>query len=238
MVTVDGSDLLLLLTDAGVECGNAPAEDVSEGDFSASGFTCIGPTAAIYLLVADSNADTYWVQASMCRRAADRGDTATLVHGDNWVAVAMEEPQFDIDSRKVAEILGGSASPIEEYCETVGGLFADSVLSRLADAGIECALDSTDNSLLAEGLFAREILCYGTGFVVLVAVADTNEQFDPLKEQFCANLLAGDTTGAITDIAFGQMWLAATQSTGTPISIDQVATALDGQRETLDRFCT
>lgn len=237
MVTVDGSDLLLRLTDAGVECDSAPAEDVSEGEFSATGFTCIGPTAAIYLLVADSNTDADWVQASMCRRAAQRGDTATLVHADNWVAVAMEEPQFDLDSNKIAQILGGSASPIEEYCETIGGLFADSVLSRLADAGIECAMDSTDNSLLTEGLFAREIICYGRGFVVLVAVADTNEQFDPLKEKFCTNLLESDTTGTITDLAFDELWLAAVQSTGTPISIDQVATALDGQRETLDRFC-
>ncbi|MEK9664126.1 MAG: hypothetical protein VW082_05835 [Candidatus Nanopelagicales bacterium] len=41
----------------------------------------------------------------------------------------------------------------------------------------------------------------------------------------------------MTEIAFGEPWVAAAQSNGAPISADQLATALDGQGETLDRFC-
>lgn len=232
-----GDDLLLRLADAGVECGDTSPEDVSAGEFAASGFSCIGPTAAVYLLVARTEADISWVRGSMCHKAVGQGDTDTIAHGDNWVAVALTDSQRDLDAAKVAEILGGTASPTGEYCTTDGGRFADSVISRLADAGIDCAMDSADNSLLDEGLFAREILCFGKDFVVLVAVADSDDQFDPLKEKFCANLLAADATNAITEIAFGEPWVAAAQSNGAPISADRLATTLDGKSETLDRFC-
>jgi|DEB0MinimDraft_3_1074331.scaffolds.fasta_scaffold02248_3 phage-related minor tail protein len=112
-------------------------------------------------------------------------------------------------------------------------LSVDDVVPRLTDAGIEC----TDSSVeaLEDGVVARAVTCLvGTTGAVVVAVADTVEDFDEVKSTLCADA-AG--RGSESEIAYGANWLAVAASDNNGVTTQQAAEALGGESSNVADFC-
>lgn len=112
-------------------------------------------------------------------------------------------------------------------------LTVDDVVPRLADAGIEC----TDSSVeaLEDGVVARAVTCLtGTTGAVVVAVADSVDDFDDVKSTLCAQAEGND---GLSDIAYGANWLAVAASDGNGVTTQQAAEALGGQSGSVTDFC-
>ncbi|MEK9663111.1 MAG: hypothetical protein VW239_01675 [Candidatus Nanopelagicales bacterium] len=112
-------------------------------------------------------------------------------------------------------------------------LTVDDVVPRLTDAGIECTDSSVED--LQDGVVARAVTCLtGTTGAVVVAVADSVDDFDDVKSTLCTQAEGND---GLSDIAYGANWLAVAASDGKGVTTQQAAEALGGQSGSVTDFC-
>ena len=121
---------------------------------------------------------------------------------------------------------GGSA-------DSASTLTVDDVIPRLNDAGIECSDSSVE--ALEEDVVARAVTCLiGTTGAVVVAVADTVDDFDEVKSTLCAQAEGND---GLSDMAYGANWLAVAASDNNGVTTQQAAEALGGTSSSVKDFC-
>lgn len=112
-------------------------------------------------------------------------------------------------------------------------LAVEDVEPRLNDAGITCTQSAIEP--FQDGLVARAATCLiGDQGGVVVAVADTTDDFADVKTSLCGE---ADSQEDLPNIAYGDNWLAVIALQDESVTAEQVAEALGGESGSVTAFC-